>query len=101
MKWENVQNKPTTIEELGITDMESNTQIDKIIDDATIKLTETQSLADTTVEKYSYSNDEQIKKSHTLETGIDNADYKLTDLLCQSLENVYQLLQHLIGKPLL
>ena len=60
--------------------MESNTQIDKIIDDATIKLTETQSLADTTVEKYSYSNDEQIKKSHTLETGIDNADYKLTEL---------------------
>lgn len=80
LKWENVQNKPTTIEELGITDMESNTQIDKIIDDATIKLTETQSLADTTVEKYSYSNDEQIKKSHTLETGIDNADYKLTEL---------------------
>ena len=80
LKWENVKNKPTTIEELGITDMDTNDQVDSIVETTTSETEIAQSLVDSTLEKYSYANNERIKNTHILESSIDSADYKLTVL---------------------
>ena len=80
LKWENVKNKPTTIEELGIIDMDTNDQVDSIIETAASETENAQSLVDSTLEKYSYANNERIKNTHILESSIDSADYKLSVL---------------------
>ena len=80
MKWENVQNKPTNIEELGITDMDANSQVDSIVETVTSETETAQALVDSTLEKYSYANNERIKNIHILESSIDSADYKLYEL---------------------
>ena len=80
LKWENVQNKPTTIEELGITDIDTNSRVDSIVETATSETETAQALVDSTLEKYSYANDERIKNTHLLESSIDSADYKLSEL---------------------
>lgn len=80
LTWKNVQNKPTTIEELGITDMETNDRVDSFVETATTKTETTQTLVDSTINKYSYANNERIKNTHVLESSIDNADYKLNEL---------------------
>ena len=80
LKWENVKNKPTSMEDLGIIDIGSNEYVDSLIETATIEAESTQSLVDSATEKYSYANAERIKSTHILESGIDNTDYKLTTL---------------------
>ena len=80
LKWENVENKPTTIEELGITDMDTNSQVDSMVETATSETETAQALVDSALEKYSYANDERIKNTHILESSIDSADYKLSEL---------------------
>ena len=80
LKWENVKNKPTNIEELGITDMDANSQVDSIVETVTSETETAQALVDSTLEKYSYANSERIKNSHILESSIDSADYKLNEL---------------------
>ena len=80
LTWENVKNKPTTIEELGITDMDTNSRVDSIVETATSETETSQALVDSTLEKYSYANNERIKNTHILESSIDSADYKLSEL---------------------
>ena len=80
LKWENVKNKPMSMEDLGIIDIGSNEYVDSLIETATIEAESTQSLVDSATEKYSDANAERIKSTHILESGIDNTDYKLTTL---------------------
>ena len=60
--------------------MDTNDQVDSIVETAASETENAQSLVDSTLEKYSYANNERIKNTHLLESSIDSADYKLNVL---------------------
>lgn len=80
LKWENVKDKPTTIEQLGIENSLDNSQVDSIIDDLSTKTASAQAEVDATVDRYEYCNNDRIKNTHNLESEIDSSDYKLNVL---------------------
>lgn len=80
LTWSNVKNKPTTYNELNITDDMPNSEVNSLQSDLNTKATAAQSSVDTLTQKMSIYSDDRIKSTHTLETSIDTADQKLTAL---------------------
>ena len=78
--WSNVQNKPTTYDELNITDDIPNSEVDSLESNLTTKATTAQSSIDVLSPKISIYSDEKVKNTHILETSIDTADQKLIAL---------------------
>ena len=96
--WENVLNKPTKIEDLGITDVYSNDETDETISTLETPVTEAKETVDATVNKLDTCSSDRIKSTHNLETSIDNSDYKLNALYNVTVtpENIVSALEQIL-----
>ena len=78
--WDDVTNKPTTFDGLGITDSISNTEVDTLVSNLPTPATSAQTAVDNLSTKYSILTTELIVKNHKIETDIDDSDQKLNTL---------------------
>ena len=98
LTWDNVQDKPTKIEDLGITDVYSNNETDEKIASLETPTTEAKTTVDDTVEKINNCADDRIRSTHNLETSIDISDYKLNALYNVTVtpENIVSALEQIL-----
>lgn len=98
LTWDNVQDKPTKIEDLGITDVYSNNETDEKIASLETPTTEAKTTVDNTVEKINNCADDRIRSTHNLETSIDISDYKLNALYNVTVtpENIVSALEQIL-----
>ena len=78
--WDDLANKPTTFDELGITDSISNTEVDTLVSNLSTPAASAQTAVDTTSEKYSILTDDLIANTHKIDTALDDSDQKLNAL---------------------
>ena len=78
--WDDVTNKPTTFDGLGITDSISNTEVDTLVSNISTPAASAQTAVDTLSAKYSILTTELIVNNHKIETDIDDSDQKLNTL---------------------
>ena len=78
--WGNVQNKPTTYDELNITNDMKNSEVEDLISDLNAEISITQSSIDDLSSNLSYYSEDRVKSTHTLESSIDIADQKMNVL---------------------
>ena len=78
--WGDLANKPTTFDELGITDSISNTEVDTLVSNLSTSATSAQTTIDSISAKYSILTDDLIANTHKIETDIDDSDQKLNIL---------------------
>lgn len=74
--WENIQDKPTSIEELGLTENSSNTEVDTLVENATTKTTETEEIVNKSLNSLNTMKENQ-DNSFAMENLIDLIDYKM------------------------
>lgn len=74
--WENIQDKPTNIEELGLTENSNNTEVDNLVENATTKTTETEENVNKSLNSLNAMKENQ-DNSFAMENLIDLIDYKM------------------------
>ena len=73
-------NKPTTFDDLGITDSINNTEVDTLVSNPPTPTASTQTAVDNLSTKYPILTTELIVNNHKIETDIDDSDQKLNAL---------------------